>query len=437
MHDTKSVFAFVDMMKKSLHFYDPDRDLEASVDLTALPGYPKDCQPLHAFIMDHGHKVYVGYNGDADKNTPSGLFVVRVNDITFLEHRADVEVIRDLPFDKPARRNTFPTVEGKDTRYPFASWTAQPFTQLHGPALVPRTNDLYWTILTDDRVVRVDTKNDRLLETRSYGEASRFLHGIAFNPNGRRGLGAGYFYDRGFLPAFRVSHKGDLRPIGKIWLGSKAKHGAFVHNVEWTSNRWALAGTMQFARTSLTPHGQDIEGPSVYLIDALFGHARQIIGPAKNADSPGIFRSASWVELVGDKLFVGEEDSLDDHFGNDGYVSVFDISNRLHPRFLKRLKPGTDFPKDFHTGHALQVTPDNKNVILESYPSGYIARIGVESLKVEHVMKHHMPHGGSITATQEDGHDDGPGDHAHAASGARARFMDELPDDFDEDDDFE
>lgn len=436
MHDTKSVFAFVDMMEKSLHFYDPDRDLEAMVDLTTLPGYNKECQPLHAFIMDQGRKVYVGYNGDAEKKTPSGLFVIRVHDILFHEHRADVEVIANLILDDPARPQTFPTVEGKDPRYPFQTWTAQPYTQLHGPALLPRTNDLYWTILTDNRVVRVDTKHDKLLETRSYGEASRFLHGIAFNPSGRRGLGAGYFYDRGFLPVYRVSRRGDLRPLGKIWLGSKAKHGAFVHNVEWTSNRWALAGTMQFARTNLTPKGQDIVGPGVYLIDALFGYARQIIGPAKNADSPGIFRSASWVELVGNKLFVGEEDSLDDNFGNDGYVSVFDISNRLHPRFLKRLKPGTDFPKDFHTGHALQVTPDNKNVILESYPSGYIVRIGVESLKVEHVIKHHMPHGGSIVATQAgDDHGHAPGEeepHSHS-------FVDELPDDLDDDDedDFE
>jgi hypothetical protein len=432
LHDTKSVFAFVDMMEISLHFYDPDRDLEAMVDLKKLPGY-NGCPPLHAFIMDHGHKVYVGYNGDA--KTPSGLCAIKINDIHWHKHSADVEVIRDLVLDNPARPNEFPPVVGSDPRYPFQPWAAQPFTQLHGPALLPRTNDLFWTILTDDRVIRVDTVNDKFLETRCYGENSKFLHGIAFNPCGRRGLGAGYFYDRGFLPAFRVSRKGELRSRGKIWLGTKKNHAAFVHNVEWTSNRWAIVGTMQFARTSLTPEGQNILGPSVWLIDALFGTARQIIGPAKDADSPGVFRSASWVELVGNKLFVGEEDSLDDHFGDDGYVSVFDISNRLHPRFLKRLKPGSDFPADFHTGHALAVTPDNKSVILESYPSGYIARIGVESLKVEHVIKHHMPHGGSIVATTESHQTVSDAGMSRSAAPAKPVYTDELPEDDDDDDD--
>jgi hypothetical protein len=144
------------------------------------------------------------------------------------------------------------------------------------------------------------------------------------------------------------------------------------------------------------------------LVDAKEHSARRIIGSAKNANAAGVFRSASWVTVVGCKLFIGEEDSLDDSFGDDGYVSVFDISNRLRPRFIKRLKPGADLPADFSVGHAMVATPDGKSVILESYPSGYILRIGVDSLKVEHVIRRAgetMPHGGSIVSTLSH-HDD-------------------------------
>lgn len=465
LHDTTSVFAYVDMMSYELKFYEPSLDAEASVDLLALPGYG-DGVPLHAYITDGGHKVYVGFNGN--ESSPTGLAVIRVNDIFWHDHRADVELVTKLIVDDPAPPNAFPAVTGVDPLYPFQPWTAQPFSQLHGPAELPQHDRLYWTVLTDDRVITVDTANDTLLPERSFGDNSRFLHGIAFNPSGTRGLGAGYFYDRGFLPAFDVKRDGGLRSAGKIWLGTKRSHAAFVHNVEWLSDRYAVVGTMQFARTSLTPRGVQILGPSVWLVDAKQQSACQIIGSAPDADSAGVFRSASWVEVADGKLFIGEEDTLDDSFADDGYVSIFDFKNRKRPRFLKRLKPGVELPADFSTGHAMVVTPDEKSVILESYVSGYIIEIDTETLEVVNTLRgaphsdmpdagpheeggghgadagpaldagpgdsqgihglkrsiHRsmaaMPHGGSIVSTLE-GHDDG---HARSAG-----YTDGLPED--------
>jgi hypothetical protein len=265
------------------------------------------------------------------------------------------------------------------------------------------------------------------------------------------------------LPAFDVKHDGRLRAAGKIWLGSPGAHAAFVHNVEWISNRYAVVGTMQFARTSLTPRGAEILGPSVWLIDAKHQSACPIIGAAPDADSAGVFRSASWVEVADGKLFIGEEDTLDDSFGDDGYVSIFDFSNRRHPRFLKRLKPGVELPDDFNTGHAMVVTPDEKSVILESYVSGYIIEIDTHTLDVVNTLRGsphtdmpdaglheahpgllaadagfiesqgvhglrmgagramaNMPHGGSIVSTLE-GHDDEP-EHS-------VQHTDDLPED--------
>jgi hypothetical protein len=422
LHDTTSVFAYVDMMNYQLNFYEPELDMEVSVDLLTLPCYGSGV-PLHAYITDNGHKVYVGFNGDA--SSPTGMAVIRVNDIFWHDHTADVEVIKTLIVDDPAQPSTFPPVTGTNPLYPFQPWTAQPFTQLHGPAEVRSKERLFWTILTDNRVVTVDTATDTLLPVRSFGEASRFLHGISFNPAEKKGLGAGYFYDRGYLPTYKVKDNGELQHTGKIWLGTAKAHAAYVHNVEWLTNRYALVGTMQLAKTSLTPSGAQILGPSVWLVDTREETAKRVIGPTNDVNGAGIFRSASWVTAVGCTLFVGEEDSLDDSFGDDGYVSVFDISDRRHPRFIKRLRPGVELPADFVVGHALVATPDGKSVIMESYPSGYILRIGVESLEVEHIIhghagQHAMPHGGSIVSTLTDHGEE----HEHAAAPA---FTDGLP----------
>ncbi|WP_155799146.1 hypothetical protein [Sorangium cellulosum] len=405
LHDTTAVFAYVDMMSYELKFYEPSLDMEASVDLRTLPGYGSGV-PLHAYITEGGHKVYVGFNGDA--SSPTGLAVIRVNDIFWHEHAADVELVKKLILDDPAHPHEFPAVTQVDPRQPFQPWTAQPFTQLHGPAELFSKHRLFWTVLTDDRVVTVNTSNDTLLPTQEFGDASRALHGISFNAAETRGLGAGYFYDRGYLPVFSVQADGTLASDGEIWLGTPKSHAAFVHNVEWQTNRYAFVGTMQFARTSLTPSSTEILGPSVWYVDTKVRIAKRIIKPTTDVNGAGIFRSASWVEVVGDKLFVGEEDSLDDSFGDDGYVSVFDVKDPWRPRFIKRLKPGVELPADFAVGHALAPTPDGKSVILESYPSGYVLRIGTESLLVEHVIHHDtmhsMPHGGSIVGIEE-GHD--------------------------------
>lgn len=419
LHDTTALFAYVDMMNYKLVFYEPSLDLKASVDLLSLPGYGMGV-PLHAYITDKGRKVYVGFNGDAA--SPTGMAIIRVHDIDWHAHTADVSLIKKLIVDDPARPSDFPSVVGTDPAYPFQPWSAQPFTQLHGPAEVFTKHRLFWTILTDNRVVTVNTKHDTLLPTRAYADASRWLHGIAFNPSETLGIGAGYFYDRGFLPIFKVKHSGELESTGKIWLGTAKAHAAYVHNVEWLTNRYALVGTMQFAPTSLTPADVSILGPSVWLVDSKSAKAKRIIGPTDDVDGAGVFRSASWVDTVGCKLFIGEEDSLDESFGEDGYVSVFDISDRQRPRFLKRLKPGVELPADFSVGHALVATPDGKSVILESYPSGYILRIGVESLEVEHVIHghagaHSMPHGGSIVSVSQS--------HDHLAQAAL--FSDGLP----------
>jgi hypothetical protein len=321
LEEGSTLYTYVDMMRFELRFYNPDTDQEALVDLRTLPGYGNGV-PLHTFVLDGGHKVYVSFIGNESNAT--GFAVIHINGISWEDQTANVELDKLLLLDAPAAPNTFPPVEQVVPEQPIQPWASQTFSQLHGPTGLPSKNRVYWTVLTDDRVVAIDTETDELVPVQTFGDQSNYLHGVSFNPSETRGLAASYWYDRGFITNFKVKSNGDLRKKGKLWLGKKKRHGAYSHNVEWLDDRYALAGSMQFGPTSLTPAGTKILGPGVWLLDAEKRTSVQIIGTAASADDPGVFRSASWLETVGDRLFIGEEDSLDATFGEDGYVSVFD-----------------------------------------------------------------------------------------------------------------
>jgi DNA-binding beta-propeller fold protein YncE len=133
--------------------------------------------------------------------------------------------------------------------------------------------------------------------------------------------------------------------------------------------------------------------------------ASQIIGTAKEPDEPGVLRSASWITVAGNKLFVAEEDSLDASYADDGFVSVFDFSNPEHPKFITRLRPGRELPADFTVAHSLSTSVDEKSVVVESYTSGYVLTIDAESLAVAQLAsaKHgfKMPHGAWIAGRKD------------------------------------
>jgi hypothetical protein len=133
---------------------------------------------------------------------------------------------------------------------------------------------------------------------------------------------------------------------------------------------------MQFDKTSLTPATtKKIIPPSVWLLDAVEGTAKKIIKDTHHADGRGVFRSPSDLAVVNGKLYLAEEDTLDYSFGNDGYISVFDLTDRDKPRFLKRLKPGQELPTGYAVAHTISPTPDNRYLIIASWVSGYVLKL--------------------------------------------------------------
>lgn len=135
----------------------------------------------------------------------------------------------------------------------------------------------------------------------------------------------------------------------------------------------------------------------MWLIDAWEGTATKIISHTNNVNGHGVFRSASDLAVIGDKLYIAEEDTIDHTFGEDGYLSVFDISDRFNPRFIKRFKPGEEFPQGYAVAHTLSPTPDSRYLMLASWVSGYVIKIDTLTDTVVKVFGPNdglvMPHG--------------------------------------------
>jgi hypothetical protein len=177
------------------------------------------------------------------------------------------------------------------------------------------------------------------------------------------------------------------------------QYAAFTHFVWWLDDRYAISSTQQTGNTSLTPAGWKVIGPSVWLIDAVEGKGKMIIGPAKNPDDPGIYKPASDVVVVGKKLYVGEEDSMDATM-DQGAVSIWDISDPNSPKFVKRLMAGRELPADFSLAHEIYASMDGRNVYAQSWASGYLVKIDGATDEVIDVASKdvgwHMPHGNFV-----------------------------------------
>lgn len=403
---SSELLSFVDMHTYKLILSDLTHQI--IIDLKKLPDWPGPA-PEHTLLLPDKKHVLVTYM--ASKTEPVGIAVIQINSLNFSTGTADVKVIKNLELDKAGSKSHYPVVTqtsplqyiNKDIPN---DWSRPEYTQIHAPTLLPHSHFGYYTVWTDDRIIIVDLEKFTLLQPERFGISSQQLHGVYFNPSGTLGLGVGYFYDKSNLPVFKPnSITGKLTKINELHLGTWKKYAAFIHNVWWLDDRYAIAGSMQFGRTSLTVTDANVVGPSIWLVDTKMMSTKQIIGTAKTVTDPGILRSASWVNVIGNILFIGEEDSIDSTYANDGFVSIFDITNRESPKFIKRLVPGKELPKDFSVAHSFTTSTDGKYIIVESYTSGYILKINTENYVVTELASpkngYIMPHGAWIAGRKD------------------------------------
>ena len=393
-----------DMMMPDLYLINTEHDGRVKLDLSKDPKYPGGA-PLHTIIMSDGRKAYLSVMS-SDKD-PLTILALRIDRIDWKAGTADVRITNVMRLGEPGTPPSMLVPTETNPSQPVTALWKPSNHQLHGPTMQPNRKFVYFTQWTDNKIRVIDVSTDNLAASDpiQHGTLTRQIHGVFFNPSGREALTTGYYFDINHVVLWKVDQRsGDLKmhKVIPLTVSEKNKeYAAFSHFVVWLDDRYAITSTQQTGPTSLTPTGFTVVGPSVWLVDAEEGRAKMIIGPAKSPDEPGIYKPASDVVVVGKKLYVGEEDSMDDQINADGYVSIWDLTDRNAPRFIKRLRPGKELPDDFTLTHELYPTSDGKYVYAQSWHSGHLVKIDTSTDQVVKVTSKrdagwHMPHGNFV-----------------------------------------
>jgi hypothetical protein len=407
-----------DMGGTDLYFFNMDTDQRIKVDLSQDPMWPsaRHTGPtaphagggaLHTVITPDGSKAYLSVM--SSEKDPATFLALRINKLDWKAGTADVKITKVMRAAEPTEEPSFLIPTETDPNQPVTDlWkvTRVNGQQLHGPTLHPNGKFIYFTQWTDNKIRVIDVDKDELaaVDPIQYGTRTRQIHGVFFNPSGDLAVATGYYYDMNEVTLYKVDKKTGNLTLDKViplTVSEKDKeYAAFTHFAWWLDDRYAITSTQQTGNTSLTPVGWKVIGPSVWLIDAVEGKGKMIIGPAKNPDDPGIYKPASDVVVVGKKLYVGEEDSMDATI-EQGNVSVWDISDPNSPKFIKRLNAGKELPADFKMTHEIYASMDGRHVYAQSWASGHLVKIDGATDDVVAVVSSgdagwHMPHGNFV-----------------------------------------
>ncbi|WP_287719366.1 hypothetical protein [Nitrosomonas sp.] len=382
-HYLQPLATAIDYHSGMIYLFNYENDKLIIVDPTSLSGWPGDIPLQHTLLLPEGNKFFI-----TSDNTPEHsayVIVLNINNIDWDAGTASLSVETVIAADNPGTPTEFPYVESVNNAQAIPNWLiGRGATQIHGPTLLPYSDFLYLTELTSDRVRVINHKTNEFvsgIDPIAIPGYTEQTHGINFNQSGTIGLGTGYYFDNSVIDVYKPNRQtGELQTIGQIKLGDEKRHAAFTHHIYWLDERYALTASLQLDKTSLTPATtKKIIPPSVWLLDTVEGTATKIIDDTNHPNGKGVFRSASDVAVVNGKLYIAEEDSLDHTFANDGYISIFDFTDRYKPRFIKRLKAGRELPNGFTTAHSIAPTPDHRFLLVISWFSGYVLKLDTET----------------------------------------------------------
>jgi hypothetical protein len=389
------VVSAIDYATRNLYIFNYETDAMITIAQSDIQGWNMDLPLQHTAISSDGKRFWV--STDATVNEPPRVWLLEVKEIDWENNTAKLKVESEIEVGGIGEPATLPNIEPvTGSTQEIADWIRPSMTQVHAQTFLPFSDFMYMTEYTTDKVhVFKNGKNQmELVNTIQMPGWTDQTHGIIFNAAGSVGLGTGYFYDNNLIDVYKPNRQnGELTQVGQIELAIDVDGQKFVapmtHLVAWIDSRYAVVATMQHDRTSLTPADVDgFIGPSVWLLDSTELTATMIIDKADNSGDAGVFRSASDVAVVNGKLYIAEEDSVRQQNVNnarDGYVSIFDITNRLNPVFLKRLEPGVDLPVNYNIAHTLSPTVDGRFVMLGSWHSGVLAKIDTYDDQVTHI----------------------------------------------------
>jgi DNA-binding beta-propeller fold protein YncE len=398
-----------DMMHPHLYLTNIDTNKRIRIDLSRDKDHPwPGGLPLHTIITPDGRKAYLSVMNTNDK--PLTILALRIGNIDWKNGTADVKITKIMHAGDSGIKPSMLVPTGTDAQPVTAIWKPDNH-QLHGPTAHPSWKFVYFTDWTDNKIRVVDVATDKLagVDPIQDGTLTRQLHGVFFNPTGTLALAPGYYYDMNQVILFKVDEQTGNLTVDKVIpltvSEEKKEYAAFTQFVTWLDKRYAITSSQQTGNTSLTPTGWKVIGPSVWLIDAVKGKAKMIIDPVRSPDDEhGIYKPASDVAVVGERLYVGEEDSMDRTIDNAGYISVWNITDISHPRFMKRLRPGgrEGLPAHFQLAHTLYRTLDGRYVYVEDWNGGHVVKIDtrrddkVVDVASKSNVGWHMPHGAFI-----------------------------------------
>lgn len=399
--ETHQVMSAVNMMHCDLILINVDTDELVITPLKHTGNWPEViCQ--HSWITPDRSKIFI--STDANAAEGAKIAALKLDMVDWAQRTAHVSLEAMIPVGNAGELSSIPVPTQTSPAQPIpavpSGWFPK-YAQIHGPTLLPGTDFTFLTGYTNSNIYTLNNKTNQIVRKQNFGNDSRQLHGIYFNPSGRIGLSAPYQFDLNQVKVY-VPNKntGSLYQIGNITLGSRNQYAAFSHFTTWVDDRYAFIGTMQSGSTSQTPAGASVIGPSVWRLDVARMQATRVLGPTDSVDGVGVYRPASDVAVVGNTLIVAEEDTLDGNVG-PGYVAFFDISELNAPKLLKRLKPGVELPADFKVAHVISLTNDKRFAYVSSYYSNHIVKIDVASRQVTKVYSSadglDMPHGEFIS----------------------------------------
>ena len=289
-----NVMIGTDMGHTDLYFFNMDTDQRIKVDLSKDPLWPGG-GALHTVITADGTKAYLSVMS-SEKN-PATVLALQIDALDWKAGKADVKITKVMRVAEPGEEASFLIPTQTDPNQPVTDlWkvTRANGQQPHGPTIHPNGKYVYFTQWTDNKIRVIDVDKDELaaVDPIQYGTRTRQIHGVFFNPSGDLAMATGYYYDMNEVTLYKVDKKTGNLTIDKViplTISEKDKeYAAFTHFVWWLDDRHAVTGTQQAGNTSLTPTGWKVIGPSVWLIDAVEGKGKMIIGPAKSPDDPGI-----------------------------------------------------------------------------------------------------------------------------------------------------
>ena len=396
-----NVMVAVDMMEAELILVNVHNDIMLQQCLDCLAGWPGG-RPQHVVVSSDAKTIYV--TTDASADSAARVVILKVEEYNWNEGFAELKVVKSLLAEDAGTLSTFNTPTQTSDEQPIASWTQPGMTQLHGPTLLPYSKYAYFTQWTDNKIRVINTKTQEFaaVDPIVIEGVTDNTHGVFFNKSGTLGISTGYYYDNNDIDLFKVNKKtGGLKLKKKIRLGDNNAYAAFTHFNTWLDERYAVTASMQFGATSLTPEGVSIIPPSVWMIDTWEDEAWKILDSTNDEFGSGVLRSASDLTVAAGKLYIAEEDSIDGIYGEDGFISIYDLSDRNKPIFIKRLKPGVELPADFAVAHGLGVTANQRFIYITSYASRYILKLDTKTDTIVKVYGAEdgltMPHGGYVS----------------------------------------